>query len=92
MLTIRRVDVLPAVLSTHDVVDLFSLELRAAGHLLLNGKVVGTSGASPFVSARIILTDEEDIRASGTEEHFGRTGGTLLAMPGREGILCVEVQ
>lgn len=79
---IRRVDILPTLLPTHDVVDFLALELGTARHLLLDGEVVGARRACPFVLAELILGDEEDVGACWAEEHRGgMRGGVTFTRP-----------
>lgn len=66
---IGRVDILPALFATHDIVDLFALELGTVGDLLLDGEVVRTGRAGPLIESRLVLGDEEEVGACRTEEH-----------------------
>lgn len=69
---IGRVDILPALFTTHDIVDFFALELGTVGDLLLDGEVVRTGRAGPLIESRLVLSDEEEVGACRTEEHGWR--------------------
>ena len=67
VLTIRGIDVLPGIFTTHDIVDFLPGQLDSRGHLLFDGELVRTSIAVPFESLGVIALDQKDIRTCGTE-------------------------
>ena len=66
-LTISGIDILPTLLTTHYIVDLFALEVLPRRHLPSDGKLVGTSMTRPFVLP--VVLDDEAVGACWTEEH-----------------------